>query len=58
MQDPTTHIKETVLCTASDNVDSHAMLAAVESCAVSSTEAACLSAHKLLDWREYRDVAL
>ena len=40
MQDPTTQIKELVLCQASENVEDHWMLAAVESASVSATAAA------------------
>ena len=53
-----TQISETVLCTASANVDSHQMLCTVEELSLSSTEAACLSSHALLDWDEYSEVAL
>jgi len=53
-----TTIAETVLCTASQNVNSHPVLCAVEDCSISSTEAACLDSHELLDFDEYRSVAL
>jgi hypothetical protein len=55
---PRTEISETVLCQASANVDSHPMLCAVQEMALTSTEQACLDDHALLDWDEYRSVAL
>jgi len=58
MQDPTTQIKELVLCQASENVDDHPIREVVESATVSATAAACRSSHELLDWDEYREVAL
>jgi len=51
-------IQDAVLSTASENVESHELVAAVEDCALSDTEAACLSYDNLLNWAEYRSVAL
>jgi len=51
-------IQDAVLSTASKNVDSHELVVALEDCAVSGTEAACLSSDTLLDWGEYKEVAL
>lgn len=55
---PTTELKEVVLCQVSENITTHPTLCAVESCALRSTEAAILSDHHLLDWDEYSEVAL
>jgi len=54
----TTAVKQTVLCSASSNVDTHAVLCALEDVSVSSTEAACLSQHNLLDFAEFDQVEL
>jgi len=53
-----TEISETVLCTASKNVDTHPVLCAVQECSLSSTEAACLSSNHLLNFEDYKEVAL
>lgn len=51
-------IQDAVLSTASENMDSPDMVNAVEDCALSGTEAACLSYDNLLNWDEYRSVDL
>jgi hypothetical protein len=58
MKDPTTQIKETVLCTASDTVQEHGVIEVLEELSLSSTEAACKNSQPLLDWDEYNQVAL
>ena len=53
-----THISEVVLCTASQNVDSHPILCAIQELSLSSTESACKSQDNLLDFDEYMGVEL
>lgn len=54
---PRTAVRDAVLSDVTDELDADAV-AAVESCAIDATEAACLSYDNLLDWGEYREVAL
>lgn len=55
---PQTTIAETILCTASENVDSHPVLCAVEELSLSSTETAIKNRYPLLDFDKYMGVEL
>jgi hypothetical protein len=50
---PRTEISEVVLCTASENVDTHPVLCAVQTLSLRSTDAAIQNDHSLADWDEY-----
>lgn len=50
---PDTEIKEVVLCQASENVDSHPLLCALEDTVISSTESAIRNSNPLANWDEY-----
>ena len=54
---PQTTVRDTILSTLSPDLTPEAV-DAVEDVTLSSTEAACLSSHELLDWDEYRGVRL
>jgi len=51
-------IRDAVLQSAGENIDSPDIVSAVEDCALSGTEAACLGYDPLLDFEEYADVKL
>lgn len=54
---PRTAVRDVILAGVSDGLDADAVRG-IEDVSLSSTEAACLSGHNLLDWDEYREVAL
>jgi len=51
--DPRTEVKEAWRVQASENVDSHNLLCAIDEIAVDSTEAAIRNGSPLADWNEY-----
>ena len=54
---PRTAIRDAILAAASEGL-AEDEVRALEDVGLSATEAACLSRHELLDWAEYREVAL
>jgi hypothetical protein len=54
---PQTAVKDAIIDGVSPRLDDDAVRG-IEDVSVSATEAACLSRHELLDWSEYREVAL
>lgn len=54
----TTEILDVWQSQASENVDSHAVLDAIDESVRDSTEAACRNSIALLDWGDYNQVAL
>jgi len=57
MTHPRTAVKDAILASVSEGLDDDAVRG-VEDVSVTATEAACLSRHELLDFAEYREVAL